>query len=126
MALTEAQKSSVRLFLGWPARFYQNSPLEQAMDALGVATYAQDEAKLLAVLPKIEAIDAKITATLGHCLAMEQTDAVKFKADNGLGLLRREGRRLVKQLAAILDTPVASDYFGTGGPPNMGNYALQG
>lgn len=122
MALTGTQRASVRLYLGWPARFLQSSPLEQAMDA--VANQPDDEANIVALLPQVAAVDEKLTATITTCLRIARADSVEFKADNGIGLLVRQGRRLVGRISSILAVPIDRDYFGPA--RTSGNYMLEG
>jgi hypothetical protein len=112
VALTEAQRATVRLVMGWPSRWHQTSnELEQSMSALDSSP--EDLARVLLILPKIADIDTRITAALG-CVRVAEAGTVRMKDDNGLSLLRREGRRLVNQLSSELGCPKGTDYFGTG------------
>jgi hypothetical protein len=111
MALTSAQRASVRLFMGWPSRWHQTSnELEQSMDALPGSP--DDEATVVALLPKIADIDTRILAALG-CAKVDTAGSVRLKADNGTKMLRSEGRRLVRQLASVLGCPVGTDHFSS-------------
>lgn len=112
MALTDAQRATVRLYMGWPSRWHQTSnELEQAMSALDSSP--EDLANVSAILPKIADIDERILKSLG-CVKVAEADSVRLKDDNGLSLLRREGRRLVNQLSSVLGCPRGTDYFGSG------------
>ena len=120
MAFTEAQRATIRLYLGWPARFRStHNELEQAMTAVGEV--AEDSANLLAILPKIAAIDTRLASAMGGS-KVDQAGSIILKADNGTSILRREGRRLVRQLSAILACPAGSDFFGTGRGVMGNNY----
>jgi hypothetical protein len=112
MALTEAQRAQTRLYMGWPSRFKQTSnELEQAMSALDVSP--EDLLNVVALLPKIDNIDTLLTRSLSGA-KVDQAGSVKLKGDNGASILRKEGRRLVRQLSSVLGCPVGTDHFSSG------------
>lgn len=112
MSLTDAQRATVRLYMGWPSRWHQTSnELEQSMSALDSSP--DDEANVVALLPKIANIDTLLTKSLGGA-KVEQAGSVKLKDDNGASILRKEGRRLVRQLSSVLGCPIGTDHFSSG------------
>lgn len=120
MALTEAQRLQVRLFLGWQDGFGQfDSRLEQAMnhvdnrpELLALVTNAIDGTPpgLLACL---QDIDTKLRAAHGRFKATVVGSLTLNPAEKQQ--LRSEGSRFVKRLAAILGVEVRSNPFSSGG-----------
>ena len=77
---SEAQRAEIRLYLGWPATFYESSDaLEQAMTTIGTER-PEDEANAIALLVKIAAHDDKITARLDASTWATRTGAIEQRA----------------------------------------------
>jgi hypothetical protein len=133
MAFTETQRAQVRLYLGWPARFWQmNSRLEQAMNAM--ATHAEEETICTGLLTSLAAIDTAITASYTRMKAAAVGD-ITLRGSGELMDLRSEGRRLSGRLAATLGVDVQHDVWSGHGPRQFasidgwqggGNYIRQG
>lgn len=133
MALTETQRASVRLYLGWPARFWQmNSRLEQAMNAL--ASTAEEETIVVALLASLAALDANITAAYSRLKALA-VGSITLSGPGEINALRSEGRRLSGRLAATLAVDVQHDVWSGSGPRSFasidgwqsgGNYVRAG
>lgn len=123
MALTPAQRVSVRTYLGWSARFHQmDSGLEQAMNALDqdadselYVTRALGDAAGPGLLASIADIDTKLVGA-DATLLVDQAGTVKLNAQQQVGLLRSKGRMFVARLASLLGVPVRADYFAGAAP----------
>lgn len=114
MALTDTQRAQVRLYLGWPARFWQTtSQLEMAMNAVdGVAA---ELAQVVALLVSLADIDTRITACYSRLKALK-VDAITLPGHGELMALRAEGRKFAGRLAAKLGVPIIADAWTGGGP----------
>lgn len=125
MALTNAQKVSVRYWLGYSGRFYQtDSQLEQAMAAINDADL---EARIAEVIAQLEAVDAK-RADVRSRAGILQVDEIVFQDGKAAGLdaLRSEGSMLVGRLAALFGVPVRRNPFSTSVPGSSGAYMRHG
>ncbi len=119
MALTEAQRLQVRLFLGWQDGFGQfDSRLEQALnhvnnrpELLALVTNALDgdPPGLLACLQdidtKLRASHPRLKASVVGSITLNPGEVKQ---------LRSEGTRFVKRLAAIIGVEVRSNPFSSG------------
>lgn len=132
MALTEAQKTSVREYLGWSARFGQHdSALERAMSA--ISSFPSEEARLIEHLAELARIDAAITAAEARFKA-DQVGTITL-AKRELGQLRSRGEERVGRLATQLGVEVRNSPFAAslprwrasfGGPVGGGNAQMEG
>ena len=115
MALTEAQKTQVRSYLGWSARFHQfDSRLEQAMNAVdGTAseTLITDTLANGGILASLADIDTKLTAAHGR-LKATKVGSIELNRSEVIQL-RREGRRWVGRLASLLGVEVRNNAYGS-------------
>jgi len=111
MALTNAQKVSVRFYLGYQGRFYQvDSKLEQAMSAIDDADL---ETRINAVIVELDAIDARRSAVRVNG-GIAQVDEVQFQPGNAsLNAIIAEGSMLVGRLAALFGVEVRHNPFST-------------
>lgn len=109
MALTEAQRTSIRLYLGWGERFHQfDSRLEQAFEAMGT----RPEAELLitdtlangGILASLLDIDSKLVDAHKRVKA-DTVGSIKLNRRE-LKQLYRDGNRFVGRLARMLGVPV--------------------
>ena len=111
MALTDAQKASVRRWLGYPDVNRQaHSGLEGALTALS----SEGEAVVVAVLDHLATIDETLQSSWGRQKVLRAEDVTLAGGDE-IVALRREGRRLVGQVAAALDVQPLRDVFGGAG-----------
>jgi len=112
MALLEAQKVSIRFYLGWSARFHQfDSRLEQAMSAID--TLPDTQTLIEAILVDLGDISTKIKEAYNRLKAMK-VSSIDLPGPGEIGMFRSEGRRFVGQLAATLGVEVRQDVFGSG------------
>lgn len=135
MAFTEAQRVSIRHYLGWSERFHQTWPrLEQAMNAIDALSDPAAQTKIESILTKLDAIETSITSAYDRLKAMK-VGSIELPGDNEVKTLRSEGRRFAGQLAARLGVEVEYDVFGTAprkayatayGLVGRGNLMLQG
>lgn len=115
MALTATQKSQLRIFLGYPARFHQTQPeLEQAILALeGVP---DDEAQVATLLAKlttaVTGIDARLEDAYDR-LQAKKVGSIELN-DGEIGALRSEGRRVIRRIASLMGVKVRADAYGGG------------
>jgi len=112
MALTATQKSQLRVYLGYPARFHQIQPeLEQAFSALeGVP---DDEALVVVLLGKLATAVTGVDARLEDAHDRLQASTVGSITLNPgeIGALRSEGRRIVGRIASLMGVTVQADAF---------------
>ena len=120
MAFTEAQKESIRMYLGFPAGYdADNTRLEEAMDEVGAS--ATQQATVEAILTKLSAVDAALAATGGSSSTMgplKKADDVEwYDVKDGVSAISpiEFGEMLIAQLAQRFGYSVDElpfDYFG--------------
>ncbi len=112
MALTDAQKSSVRLYLGYSDGSTGGSPsaLDRGMESLS----ASAEAQVTSVLTRLATVETTLTAGWDR-MKVVKAEEVTLAGEDELRALRNEGRRLVRHLSIILGVQVAHDAFAVGG-----------
>jgi hypothetical protein len=122
MAFTSAEKTRIRMLLGWGARFWQlETRLENSMEA--VEQQLPDEtAKIQSILTALTAIDAQITDALGT-VGVTGVSSIKLDSDQGLSHLRGEGKRQVEAIATILQVPIKKNYYSSGMTGGFISYA---
>lgn len=109
MAFSEAQRAKIRLYMGWPARFFQEeSALEQSMNAVESEVDTYNE--IVVILTRLDDIDTRITACYTRLKAM-QVGAIKLPGQLELGALRSEGMRVASHLASILGIEIRNNYW---------------
>jgi hypothetical protein len=130
--LTDDEKSTIRMYMGWSARFAQtDNALERAMSAID--SLPSDLALLRTHLAELARIDAAITA----CEARFKADQVGTitLSQTELPRLRSRGAERVGRLATLLGVEVRDNAFGPdlprwrgsfGGPIGGGNFQMQG
>ncbi len=119
MSLTNAQKVSIRYWLGYSGRYFQtDTVLEQAMAAIDDADL---EAQIATVLSSLTTIDAGRTDARASG-GLKQADEVVFQDGNNSSLrsLIEEGSMLVGRLATMLGVPVRRNAFSTSTGPHCG------
>lgn len=128
MALTDAQRTAIRLYAGWQDGFGQfDSRLEQAMN------YADTRASVLALLQNaingtppgllalLADIDARLSGSYGRLKANVVGSLTLNRAE--LQQLRSEGRRHVGRMCSILGVEMGHDVFAGSAPMSGGgNY----
>jgi hypothetical protein len=116
MAFTDAQKVSIRNYLGWTIRFRQtDTRLEQALNTISQDIYVEDQTKILAILAELATIDAALVSARGRLKALA-VGSITLPGKNEIGMLRSEGRRLVGRLAVEMGVAVRHDVFSGSGP----------
>lgn len=118
MALTEAQRLEIRLFLGWQDGFGQfDSRLEQGMnhvdnrpELLALITNAIDGSPP-GLLASLRDIDTKLRGAHGRLKANVVGPITLNRAE--LQQLRSEGARFVGRLAAIIGVEVRANPFSS-------------
>ncbi len=108
-----AEKSKIRLYLGYPDEFrYANTRLE------GILNKISDEAidQIRAVLVNVETVNNLITTIGLMNLGLKRVDEIWFTDGvTQINQQRKAGRVYIGQLSIILGVPVYSDYYGTAG-----------
>lgn len=113
MAFTGAQRAQIRLFLGWPARYFQEeSALEQSMN--GVENEVDTYNEIVVILARIADIDSKVTSCYTRMKALK-VGGIGLTGQLELGALRSEGMRVTSHLASILGIEIRNNYW-TGAP----------
>lgn len=121
MALTDAQKDSVRQYVGWTFRFRQtDSQLELALNA--VDQDATVQATVIAMLATLANVDAAILDAYSRIKAKTLVGEVELMESQEIAILRSEGRRGVGRLAAYLGVPVRQDVYGSSLPTRFAGY----
>lgn len=111
MALTDTEKSQIRRWLGYPDINRLHHPgLEGAM--LAVST--EGEVIIREILAELTVINTQIAADRTKSQVTRVED-VYFSGSDGLESLREDARRLVCDLAALLDVQVRRLPFSSGG-----------
>jgi hypothetical protein len=130
VAFTEAQKVSIRRYLGYPLGGYQyNTPLESMMDKVG--SIAVEQAAVETILTEMVSVDATIasgaasTSSLG---SLKRADDIEWyntttESNNASTDARTRGKMLIERLRQCFGVPLNGRYFGTS-PPNDGEMAL--
>ena len=127
MAFADAQKISIRRYLGYPLGYYQyNTPLESMIDKVGGVP--AEQAAVEAILAELVTVDTAIAAGgsaagSGTYGALKQVDEVQFysakdsllQASDVITAMKR-ARMLVGRLADTMGGRdiIQADYFGTG------------
>lgn len=134
MAFSDAEKSTIREYMGWSARFAQeDTALERAMAAVGGGAFPADENKARVHLTELARIDAALVA----CEARFKADKVGTieLSQSELTRLRSRGAERLGRLATLLGCEVRSNPFapdlprwraGYTGPTGGGNSQMQG
>lgn len=120
MALTDAQRSKVRFYLGWSSRWTDvNSRLESAMDSL---SSSEDETRVTDALTQCDAIKAKLDALASDCAKVVQVDGIQLRSAYALQTLRSLGRQEAGSISKILGVPMKDGgYFAaTGSSTSLG------
>jgi hypothetical protein len=122
MALTDAQKDSVRQYMGWTFRFRQtDSQLELALNAVDADATVQ--ATVIGMLAVLANVDTLIVAAYARIKAksIDEGDVVLMESQE-IAILRSEGRRGVGRLAGYLGVPVRQDVYGSALPTHFAGY----
>lgn len=110
MALTDAEKSRVRRYLGFPDT---NRLLHHGLEGALVAVSTEGEAEVQDLLTQLDEVSTQLRESWARQKVMKAEDVVLAGHDEILAL-RHEGRRLVNQLAALLDVQPRRDAFSSG------------
>ena len=114
MAFSDAQKTQIRRYLGYPDVYRQaNTRLESAIDVVGSRPDTQTliESDLAALV----AIEAKLSGAVLSSAGVRKVDEIEFFQNGNLDITRKEGRRICGRLSVTFGVPLASDVFGTSG-----------
>ncbi len=122
MAFTDGEKYKIVRFLGWPANTIVTGSIGYSKifsdHLVGLATEAETEVR--SILTRIGALDTSLATAINQA-GVKKIDDIEFfgAADGGTKTdeLRRERRRLIKELSSLLDIAV----MGGGG---MGNVSI--
>jgi hypothetical protein len=130
--LTDTEKATIRMYMGWSARFAQtDNAIERAMSAIN--TMAADLALLRSHLTELARIDTAIEACESRFKA-DQVGSITL-SQTELPRLRSRGMERVGRMATLLGVEVRDNAFspdlprwrgGHGGPSGGGNYQMQG
>lgn len=132
MPLTDEERATVRMYMGWSARFAQtDTALERAMNAIDMMP--AELAMLRTHLTELARVDASITACEARFKA-DQVGSITL-SQTELPRLRSRGMERVGRMATLLGVEVRDNAFspdlprwrgGHGGPSGGGNYQMQG
>jgi len=114
MAFTDTQKATIRMYLGWGARYLQtDDALRRAYDSVG-ALGGADQVLVEAQLTECARIDAALVAAEPR-LKADQVGPIKLNAAE-LDQLRDKGRMAVARMARIFGVEVRGDPYSPGLP----------
>lgn len=119
MALTDAQKSDARQYLGYPDNFRQeNTRLESVLANLSPT----GEAQAVALLANIASIDVAVGTAMTTKGGLKKVDEVEWYADGvqqkgPVGFAIGRGRQFITRLSVLVGCPVYGDFFGSYGYP---------
>lgn len=131
--MTDAERASVRRYLGWSGRWRQTDDrLEGAMDTL--ESEAADEAIVVGLVGDCDEVMAQITANIANLAKTQGVGEVRLDGARTLATLRELGRTYSAQISNLLGVPIRSDAWGGGGASAFasadgqtgGNYLPQG
>ena len=129
MALTSAETTAIRLYLGYAnLNRYKHTRLEGTFASLDT----DGETAARSILTELAAVDAVLAAaglTVSAQGTLKKVDEVEWYntttgASNGSGALAR-GRMLITRLSVLFGVPTYGDYFGRSGYPGD-TYSDQG
>lgn len=122
-SLTDAQKDSVRQYVGWTFRFFQtDSQLELALNAVDNDPTGVPVTTVTGMLAALGVIDAAIVDAYSRIKAKTLVGEVELMESQEIAILRSEGRRNVGRLAAYLGVPVRQDVYSSTLPGNFSGY----
>jgi hypothetical protein len=109
MALSSANKASIRLYLGYSSRFFQvDGILEQAM--LAIDSDSDAVTLLQALITRAQDVDTRLAA-MDSRLKLVVAEDVTFAGVTEMMGLQMQGRRAVGRMASMLGVPVRHDSF---------------
>lgn len=115
MAFSEAQRVRIRRFMGWPQASTEPNYDSQITRIQSIADggnqpdgSAEDEAKV--ILTDLGTVEEQLRTYWGQMEA-DKVSTLRIDSGRAMMLLRSEGRRLVRNLAVLLDAPVHVDVF---------------
>jgi len=110
VALSDAQKASIRRYLGYSDISRGSpTPLESALDALS----SEAETLVGDILTKLASIETQLEAAWSQA-SVSRVEDVWFAGASGVQHLRQEARRLVRDLGNILGVPPRGTPFSSG------------
>lgn len=113
MAFTDAQKTKIRFYLGYPNILKSaNTRLENALDLLGEEEGSQAEVE--AILADIVLVEEKLRSTALDVAGISDVGPPdpKFYKAQIYADLRGEGRRLSARLSILAGVGIAGDVWG--------------
>lgn len=121
-AWTEAEKANLRHYLGFSALFLQADPrLENAIASVlavadgGTRPDSATQVQIQGWLTKLSTVDQRLEDLWIQAQA-QGVDEVKVSPAVGMSLLRKEGRRLVNNVARALATRPRADIYSSASP----------
>lgn len=112
MALTETQKTSVRMYLGYERGADLNSTLESKLDDLS----ATEETRVGAAVTALDALVTRMdTLSTNGTLEALKVDEIELREGDVLEHYAAQGRRLVRRLVALLGVEPRIDFFDESG-----------
>lgn len=119
-SFTGAQRTSIRRYLGWSARFAQvDTRLEMAINSVEFDADAYN--LIVSLLTKLDGVSTTLDGTYGRLKALK-VGSIELSGPGEIGTLRSEGRRFAGQLASILGVEVRHDAFGGYGPKEYASW----
>jgi hypothetical protein len=118
MAFSLAEKTRIRMYLGWATRYLQSETrLESAMVALD----PEAEQVVREQLGQCASVDNKLLEAESR-FAAKEVGSISLPGGDEMSFLRSRGRQAVGRLAAILGVEVRHDVFAGAGPTNAAGY----
>lgn len=121
-AWTEAERANLRHYLGFSAIFLQADPrLENAITSVlavadgGTRPDSATQVQIQGWLSDLATVDLRLKDLWIQAPA-SQVDEVKVNPAVGIALLRKEGRRMVNNIARALSTRPRADIYSSASP----------
>ena len=113
MALSDAEKASCRMYLGYPDLNRYKNPRLESVFAGGVLSL-EAEALIRSALTSISTVESKILSRVGIA-GIKRADEVEFFKTAVYTELRNLGRMYISRISITLGVPIYSDIFSTDG-----------
>jgi len=112
MGFTDPERARIRSLLGWVARWHHmQTRLESAFTAMD--QLPDDVTQIRTYLTQLDSIDSLLAEAQGIA-GVKRTGSIELVDDQGISVLKSEGRRLVEAIDAILGAGIKRNFYGGG------------
>lgn len=123
MAFTDAQKATIRKYLGWSPRYAQvPEQLEHENAMNSIAAFPEQQTLCEAAIVKLDAHDALMDDVISR-QAADAVGTIKLRGNDEWSNWRGVGRMLSGRLASLLGASIGFDYWSTTGPDRNASWS---